>query len=577
MLYSIQKTIDKNIIYPPELVVMVTADISLECRDALHPVLCTRILEVPVLGLPPGINKKISKNASSPWDNHCPGLTKLHAFRLDVYDTVVFIEPDCLVVDDIYPLIKRGKVYTEQEALVAAAPDVFPPDKFNSGVLVIRPSHAVFENMMGQKSLLANYDGSDTGFLNAFYPEWHTEMPPLARLPFTWNAQRALYDMTYENGHPNYWDLAISPDLHIVHYSGRPKPWEGSTQKVSHGGSKSTTDKSDYLTRLWQQYYYKSKNVVARYNKDNDRGNILNEISPMNQKEKDQQSASNGSMMHTIAVVSKCPIPGKTKTRLVPLLGEEGSSQLARAMLSDVLVSLDGTQELKNVRKILFYAPATLDGLHMMRALLTTLNLREIVPDDDSHGTDGWMLLPMNSTNLKSASLGYVLTDILKRVHSMSGEAGKGKVMFLGMDSPELPLEEIIGSFDSENDGKAFLCPANDGGYGMLCVPPEAPVEEVFQGIRWSDPLTALAQLKALSDCHIPTKIGTLMNDIDEADDVKALCERLAKKESGKRNYEIRDILLRSNCNGGRIQSCACLHTVNTLSGLGLLPDNASP
>jgi hypothetical protein len=42
----------------------------------------------------------------------------------------------------------------------------------------------------------------------------------------------------------------------------------------------------------------------------------------------------------TIVVLSKCPIAGKSKTRLIPLLGEQGSVQLATAMLSDVLTTL---------------------------------------------------------------------------------------------------------------------------------------------------------------------------------------------------------------------------------------------
>lgn len=41
-----------------------------------------------------------------------------------------------------------------------------------------------------------------------------------------------------------------------------------------------------------------------------------------------------------IVVVAKCPIPNKSKTRLIPLLGEEGSAKFAKALLSDVLVSL---------------------------------------------------------------------------------------------------------------------------------------------------------------------------------------------------------------------------------------------
>lgn len=300
-----QKTIDKNVTYPPELVVLVTPDISEETRNTLFPVLCTRIIEVPVLGLPPGINRKMYHDGCSPWDDHCPGLTKLHAFRLEVYDTIVFIEADCLVLDDVYPLIKKGKVYTEQESLVAAAPDMFPPDKFNSGVMVIRPSQATFDNMMGQKKLLANYDGGDTGFLNAYYSEWHTEMAPLARLPFTWNAQRALYDMTYEKGHRNYWDVAISPDLHIIHYSGSPKPWEVPVDSRSRDDEpKATIRKVDYLNDLWRQWSNRSKNFVARYQKEKAQKKNLEETALIRQKQKEimekHQSKRNPRDVHKI-------------------------------------------------------------------------------------------------------------------------------------------------------------------------------------------------------------------------------------------------------------------------------------
>ena len=44
-----------------------------------------------------------------------------------------------------------------------------------------------------------------------------------------------------------------------------------------------------------------------------------------------------------IVVVAKCPIPGKSKTRLIPLLQEEGSCALAKAMLCDVLSTLSKT------------------------------------------------------------------------------------------------------------------------------------------------------------------------------------------------------------------------------------------
>ncbi len=41
-----------------------------------------------------------------------------------------------------------------------------------------------------------------------------------------------------------------------------------------------------------------------------------------------------------IVVFAKVPNPGTSKTRLAPLLGDEGAAFLAQAMLSDILVSL---------------------------------------------------------------------------------------------------------------------------------------------------------------------------------------------------------------------------------------------
>lgn len=51
----------------------------------------------------------------------------------------------------------------------------------------------------------------------------------------------------------------------------------------------------------------------------------------------DQNDADLGG---AIVVFAKCPIAGASKTRLAPMLGEDGAALLARAMLSDILVSL---------------------------------------------------------------------------------------------------------------------------------------------------------------------------------------------------------------------------------------------
>ena len=145
----------------------------------------------------------------------------------------------------------------------AACPDIFPPDKFNagntlisslafsyshlSGVLVIKPSLEILQNMKNQVDILPSYDGGDTGnrkqvlalrfelisisigFLNSFFPDWFQSS---GRLPFGYNAQRTLHWMTFEKN-PGYWN-AINP-LKVIHYSSSPKPWEKSKDKYKTG------------------------------------------------------------------------------------------------------------------------------------------------------------------------------------------------------------------------------------------------------------------------------------------------------------------------------------------------------
>ncbi|KAL9184155.1 hypothetical protein ACHAXT_002241 [Thalassiosira profunda] len=265
-----------------------------------------------------------------------------------------------------------------------------------------------------------------------------------------------------------------------------------------------------------------------------------------------------------IVVFAKCPIAGASKTRLAPLLGDDGAAALARAMLSDVLVSISGYPPLRNTLKVLVYAPGTAPGEAQMTAILQALQFpihKGVTTTLENEGFDGsgWVLLPMKSSSaangnkeaqsegasksdLTSSSLGDKLADALVRVRGLLAKGSlrnnpNKAVLFLGMDAPELPLEEIAHGLQlSSGNGKAHMCPANDGGYGLLSVPKHAPSDEIFSSVRWSDPLTAVSQLKALTDNGVDVSIGKLMYDIDEPADVQELAKRLAPHPNKQSN-----------------------------------------
>lgn len=208
-------------------------------------------------------------------------------------------------------------------------------------------------------------------------------------------------------------------------------------------------------------------------------------------------------------------------------------------------------------------------------------------------------MLSRQDFDLTSSHLGLALEDALCRARNITQHS----VVFLGMDAPELSLilEDIqeglrISNTNNNNDNNtnnnnnnnvAMLCPADDGGYAMLCVPPQADASRVFAGVHWSHPLTAVSQLKALTDqnhhpttttsstlnanaIHMTVHIGRLLHDIDEPQDVKRLCERLrlrvlpegtttTTKNGEKEATDHGNLVLYQTSNGGK-SSCVSSH-----------------
>lgn len=198
-----------------DLVVLVTPEIGAQARRKLAAAAPGRRVLVREVNPIPNPHSHVCHVEG--WVN--AGFTKLHVWDLDEYETVVYVDADALVLECVDELFERP---IGGRGAFAAAPDVFPPDKFNAGVLVVKPCSETFSKLCKCAPELPSHDGGDTGFLNAAFPKWFTR-PEANRLPFGYNAQRTLHWLTAKRN-PGYW-AAVRP-LKIVHYSSSPKPWE---------------------------------------------------------------------------------------------------------------------------------------------------------------------------------------------------------------------------------------------------------------------------------------------------------------------------------------------------------------
>lgn len=152
--------------------------------------------------------------------------TKLKIFNMTNYKKVVYLDADTIVVKSVEDLFKCGKFCANLKH----------SERLNSGVMVVEPSQAVFNDMMSKVNYLPSYTGGDQGFLNSYYPEFpnahlfvpdlpqewlHSRpIPEMERLSTLYNADVGLYMLA------NKW-MVDEKELRVIHYTLGPlKPWD---------------------------------------------------------------------------------------------------------------------------------------------------------------------------------------------------------------------------------------------------------------------------------------------------------------------------------------------------------------
>ena len=156
----------------------------------------------------------------------------------------------------------------------------------------------------------------------------------------------------------------------------------------------------------------------------------------------------------TIMVFARAPVPGRTKTRLIPALGAEAAAHL-HAYLIDRTLSL--LMAIDNVNVTLWCMPSTDDPFFLSCAERYGVGLS--VQHGDSIGSS--MHHAFGKT-LKTAPWAIVL----------------------GTDCPELQIDDVQRAIEAMQNGMdAVAGPAYDGGYYLLGLRQAPP--RLFENIPW--------------------------------------------------------------------------------------------
>jgi uncharacterized protein len=218
-----------------------------------------------------------------------------------------------------------------------------------------------------------------------------------------------------------------------------------------------------------------------------------------------------------VALFTRYPVAGQSKTRLVPLLGERGAAGIQAALIRDTLRKLDRLPP--RVARYVFVTGS--------RPRARTFSRLERKLEDGlastRHDPDAFTVLRQRGADL-GERLERAFRGLLRR-HE--------RVVVIGSDSPTLPVRTLRLALNELRTSDGVLGPCPDGGYYLIGLRRLAP--PLFRGIRWGSRFAFRDTLRNLIRARFCCSILEPLTDIDRPADVQRLATELSHDPSLRR------------------------------------------
>ncbi|MBI5488040.1 MAG: TIGR04282 family arsenosugar biosynthesis glycosyltransferase [Deltaproteobacteria bacterium] len=200
----------------------------------------------------------------------------------------------------------------------------------------------------------------------------------------------------------------------------------------------------------------------------------------------------------TLIILTRYPVPGRVKTRLIPALGAERAA-----------------------------------ALHGELARLTLAAARE------ARASAG-CAVEVHHDGGDVAAMAAWLGDDVAFEPQVDGDLGRrlryaaesalarrpGRVVLVGSDCPQLEARHLVDAFAALATSGVVLGPARDGGYYLIGLSRSAP--ELFDGIPWGTDRVLARTLEVIRSTGCSVLLLDPLADIDEPDDLRILPDALA-------------------------------------------------
>jgi rSAM/selenodomain-associated transferase 1 len=202
-----------------------------------------------------------------------------------------------------------------------------------------------------------------------------------------------------------------------------------------------------------------------------------------------------------LGILAKQPLPGQVKTRLAAATSHHWAAKVAHAFLQDLIDRLGKVP----AHRVIAYSPP--------------------------ESRDYFFKLAGKNFDLWPQTEGH----LGQRMAAFFGQAlstGAERVVLVGSDCPDLPLEFVEQAFLELTQSKVVLGPATDGGYYLVGSAGRIP--PLFASPRWSHGRVLEEAIATLTDPSWKLALLPPWYDVDDIDDWQMLRGHVqAKRRAG--------------------------------------------
>jgi len=193
-----------------------------------------------------------------------------------------------------------------------------------------------------------------------------------------------------------------------------------------------------------------------------------------------------------LAILTRYPEPGSTKTRLIPALGAQGAAKLHYRMLEHVLHVAHVLREKRSVQASIFHAGGSRQAF------------RELLGPELCY------------VEQSGESLGERMESAFQYMFKL----GCAKAVLIGSDCPGLEVSTLEEAFRALDTAEVVFGPARDGGYYLLGL--TRPVPGLFRNIPWGTGDVLDLSLRQARQSNLSVHLLGTLQDVDEAEDLEA-------------------------------------------------------